>query len=391
MAARQPFVAPGRFLTILVLCSVLSIIIFLNVVWLQPALYGLLDFGSFIAAGQEAAAGENPYRADSPLVHTVESSDGSQRLPALNLNPPVSVLFFRGLAQMEPLRAVSGWRLISAFLFAGGIVALGWHYRRFTNPVRIVWALCLAGIWNTLALGQIYAPLFLATIGAWVLMEKRRCLLAGILLGFLVAIKPNFIFWLILLAVAGQARTVLSAMGTILTLSLLPMLVMGTEVYHQWLDALLNHPSLGLWIAGNSSLQSLAARLGEARLGIVLSFLLAGAVLAYLYRRRASPDLHVINSVGIISSILISPFSWPGYTALTLPILFARPDWSWLEKAAAACLVFPYLLVLYFFQGSTFHSVLFGWLYGWGLLFLLAGTVFRSPNRQPERYPAENP
>ena len=390
MAARQPFIVPTRLITILAICCVLGVIILLNIVGLQPALRGLLDFGSFIAAGREAAAGGNPYRADSPLVYTVESSDTGQRLPSPNLNPPVSVLFFWGLAQVEPLRAVSGWRWISALFFAGGIIALGWWYQRFTTPVRIVWAVCLAGIWNTLALGQIYAPLFLATIGAWLLMEKGRSLLAGILLGFLIAIKPNFLLWLLLLAVAGQTRTVLSAAGTGMVLSLLPISVLGAQVYRQWLDALQDYPALGLTIAGNSSLQSLAARLGVEQLGIVLSLTLAGAVLVYMYRRRTSLDLHAINSVGIISSILISPFSWPGYTVLTLPILLARPRWNWLEKAAAACLVFPYLLILYFFRDSAFHSILFGWLYGWGLLLLLAGTMLEPRSHQPEPSSAGN-
>ena len=265
---------------------------------------------------------------------------------------------------------------------------VGCWYRRFTTPLRIFWAVCLAGIWNTIALGQIYAPLFLAVVGAWLLMEKRRYLLAGILLGSLIAIKPNFLFWLVVLAVAGHARVVLSAAITIIILSLLPVLVLGTEVYRQWLDALLDYPSLGLTIAGNSSLQSLAARLGYEQFGIFLGLMLAVVVLFYMYSRRTALGQHAINSAGIVSSILISPFSWPGYTVLTLPIFFARPHWNWLEKAAAACLVFPYLLVLSFFRGSAFSSILFGWLYGWGLLFvLLTETMLEPESRQAEASP----
>ncbi len=387
MAARQLSIAPARFFTLVAVCILLSLILLLNIRGLQPALDGLLDFGSFIAAGTEAASGNNPYRSDSPLVYTVESSDTGQRLASPNLNPPLSILFFRGLARAEPMRAASGWRLVSAFLFAGGLLILAWWYRSFTTPLRIFWAVCLAGIWNTLALGQIYAPLFLAAVGAWLLMEKGRSLLAGILLGFLIAIKPNFLFWLLLLAVGGHIRTGLSAAGTSLILSLLPVLVLGTEVYRQWLDALLEYPSLGLTIAGNSSLPSLAARLGHEQLGIIFNLILAGFVLVYVYSRRTSLGPHAIHAAGIVSSILISPFSWPGYTVLTLPIFFARPHWGWLEKVAAACLVFPYLLVLYFFRGSALNSILFGWLYGWGLLLLLVAGILPEPERRQAQAP----
>jgi hypothetical protein len=38
-------------------------------------------------------------------------------------------------------------------------------------------------------------------------------------------------------------------------------------------------------------------------------------------------------------------------------------------------LAIPFQLVLLFFQNSFTNFVLFGWLYGWGILALLAGVV----------------
>ena len=375
MASKQPVIAPLRLFVITATCVILALIIWLNIVWTKPALDDLLDFGSFIAAGREAIAGNNPYSIDSPFVYSIESQDTQQTLPSPNLNPPLSVIFFRWIANTEPLKAASGWRIISVILFAIGIFVIGWHYREFSTPWRILWAICLAGYWNTLALGQIYAPIFLLTIGAWIFIEKGQMILGGILLGAMIAIKPNFAFWLILLGLAGYAQIVLTAGVTILVLSMLPIIILGIQVYPQWMAALFDYPSVGLMIAGNSSLQSFAARVGSERLGIILCILLAGAILYYTYRQKALLNVNEINSLGIVSSILITPFSWPGYTILTLPIFFSRQHWNTLDKLAAACLVFPYLLILYFFRASLLNSVFFGWMYGWGLLLILINLI----------------
>jgi|GEM_PF-2326455 hypothetical protein len=55
----------------------------------------LHDFGSFVASGRAARSGSNPYG-----VHelTYRTPDG----PAVNLNPPISVLLFQVLAPLDP-------------------------------------------------------------------------------------------------------------------------------------------------------------------------------------------------------------------------------------------------------------------------------------------------
>jgi hypothetical protein len=371
MAAKQPMVDRSRFFRLAALYVVLAIIIWLNMIWVKPALDHLLDFGSFIAAGRESIAGKNPYGTVSPLIYNIKSENTQQTLPSPNLNPPLSVVVFRWIATTEPWKAVSVWRIISVGFFAIGLAVIAWRYREFITPLRILWAICLAGFWNTIALGQIYALIFLLTIGGWILMEKGQMVLGGILLGAMIAIKPNFAFWLFLLGLAGYTKIVLSAGITMFALSILPLIALGPQIYPQWIAALVDYPSLGLMIAGNSSLMSLAARLGTGSLGAVLCILLGGSVLYYTYRQKASLQLSEVNSLGIVSSILITPFAWPGYTILALPFFVSKPKWNWADKLAAACLVFPYLLILYVFRDSLINSVLFGWMYGWGLLLIL--------------------
>ncbi|MDQ3006209.1 MAG: DUF2029 domain-containing protein [Chloroflexota bacterium] len=363
------------FLTVFVY-FLISLVTVLNLISIQPALGGLLDFGSFISAGKAAQEGKNPYTTDSPLVFQVESQNTDQTLSSPNLNPPVSIIFFRPLADIDPSKAVSAWRVISAVMFVAGVFILARSYPKFTNPIRILWAFNLAGFWNTIALGQIYAPVFLLAIGVWIFTEKGYSKLAGIMLGIIIAIKPNFIFWLLLLGFAGQITTIFSAAATVLLLSLWPVALFGPQIYQQWLTALSNYPSIGLLIAGNSSLQSLSARFGSAIPGIVMSVFLFGVSLYLARRNKYSPTK--INTLGIAGSLLISPFSWAGYTILTLPILFSKSRWNWLHLLAAVILAFPYLLILYLFQKSLFNSVLFGWLYGWGLLLMLVESIINQ-------------
>lgn len=77
----------------------------LNILFVRNSIASgqLYDFGSFLASGQEAAAGNNPYTVDNPLVFKVffdNAGIGSQ-LP--NANPPISVVLFELLARQPPL------------------------------------------------------------------------------------------------------------------------------------------------------------------------------------------------------------------------------------------------------------------------------------------------
>jgi hypothetical protein len=366
---------------------VLALTIIFNFMSIRPALHHLLDFGSFIAAGKEAAVGKNPYTADSPLVYRVESDDTDQSVPSPNLNPPLSILFFIPLSKLDPARAVSGWRIATAILFGAGIFTLAGFYPTSLNPVRILWALSLTGFWQILALGQIYAPLLLLAIGTYILTARGYPKLAGFALGVLVAIKPNFVFWVLLLGAAGHLTTAITAVIVICALSILPILIFGLELYRQWLIALSNYPSIGLLIAGNTSFQSLTARFGSALTGTIISVLFVvlfvGGSLYFAYFRKL--PVNKLNALGILGSLLISPFSWVGYTILTLPIFFSRSRWSWQYKLSAALLSFPYVLILFFFQKSLLHSVLFGWLYGWGLVLIVADLILNKEDNSLEQ------
>lgn len=357
-------------LSLTIAIPVFAVIFYLNVVLIKPAMNELSDFGSFMASARLAENGENPYSIDSPLIHNIQTQDVNQTLPSPNLNPPISILLFQFFSKLPPLKTVSAWRLAAVAQYAIVLVLLAMAYPKQLTPLRLLWALNLAGIWNTLALGQIYTSLLLLASAAWLLMEKGYFKLAGFPLGIIIAFKPNFAFWVLLLGTARYFTVFISSAIAAAALWILPYLIFGLQIYEQWLAALSEYPSRGLLIAGNSSIQSLSARFGSFTPGSIFALLLVGISLYLGFVKKDS--LRSINSLGIISSILISPFAWPGYTMMSLPIFISRPHWNRQFTLAAFFLMFPYLIVMYFLRESLFTSVFFGWIYGWGLLLVLA-------------------
>jgi hypothetical protein len=149
----------------------------------------LRDFGSFVAPGHAAAAGLDPYGV-YPL--TYRTTYGNVTVEAPNLNPPISVLVFEAVSSVDPVSAFRGWYVISLILY---VITVGMLVREYPGrfpPIHVAWAFGFAGFWGTLHWGQIYAPLALITTGAWLLLRRRHYAPAGLLIGALVAIKPNF-------------------------------------------------------------------------------------------------------------------------------------------------------------------------------------------------------
>ena len=97
-------------------------------------------------------------------------------------------------------------------LFALTLELLLRRYPDKRDPLFILAVCSMAGVWHTLGYLQLYAPLILAVAAAWLLMRRGNLLLAGIAIGLMVAIKPNFALWPVLMLAAGHPRVGLSAL-----------------------------------------------------------------------------------------------------------------------------------------------------------------------------------
>lgn len=364
--------------TRIVVLSVLAVLLtfFSNLRWSFPRGDYLMDFGSFVASGRAAAEGLNPYGVH-PL--TFRFIRDAEVVAAPNLNPPISVLLFQPLAAVDPGTAFRAWYIGSIVLYVIAVALLLCVTPEPVTSVRVVWALSLGGFWHTLRMGQVYILLLLVFVSALLLLRQGRYRGAGLLLGILIALKPNFIVWPGLLLLAGYTTTAFSAFGVAAILSAAPLLIYGSRVYIQWLEVLRRDTGVGL--PTNGSLFGLTDRLGVPELGI----LLAGGILiaAAIWAKSLRPPALSVSSLAIVVLLLASPLAWAGYTIFLLPVFLWR-RWTIALAVAALLLVLPVPLVEALASRSQWLLVTIGSIYNVVLLLVLAiflNDAFRPHDR----------
>lgn len=326
----------------------------------------LMDFGSFIASGQAAGQGLDPYGI-YPLTFHVELPGFETWNP--NLNPPPSLPLFQALAGLVPAQAFRLWWGLSLLSYGAAVWLLA--RRHGGGVVPVLWAFALAGFWDTLVLGQIYLVLVLAAVAAWLLLERGRGVAAGLLIGLVVAVKPNFAVWPVLLLLAGHARPAMAAAAAAALVALVPLLLYGPAVYGQWIELVLRDGNRAIFLT-NASLSGLGHRLGLPMLGTALSLGLLAALAAWARRARPSP-LHA-SALALAAAVLASPIAWVHYTLFLLPVFFALPLSPPLA-VAAALLVVPVPLVLRFLDAPPWQQATIGSAYGWAAVLILAGLL----------------
>ena len=218
----------------------------------RPAPFGSRDLDVFLASGRAAVSGANPY--------SLVLRPG----PDVNLNPPVSLLVFGPLARL-PADAVL------PLCYAASVLLAAWTYWRLirayaplASPFQYVWPLALAGVWLSLYNGQVYVGMEALGVCAYLALGQGRNRTAGLAIGALTALKPNFALWPLLLLAGGEAPVALVAFATAAALSLVPLAIWGPAIYWEWLLGA-GTVARGLVVEpGNLSLFGMAAALRQA-------------------------------------------------------------------------------------------------------------------------------
>jgi hypothetical protein len=351
-----------------ILTLFLSATIFLSAILTIAHFPQTMDFGSFLASGKESLSKGNPYSYDNKLVFIVPINEFNLLIPSPNLNPPITILFFAPLASIniEPTAASMLWKTISVFWY----IALTYYLIK-TNSAKwttALWVFALAGFWQTIEVGQIYMPLVTLALLAWDQLKKNRPVTAGILIGLLIAVKPQFAIWVIFLFFTSQWKSFISSMLTFILISLIPLQIYGMLIYIQWAQAIFQYN--GILLPGNTSLQSFAAHMGLSQLvGNLIGATLLFCALAFTVIKKIKPIRS--NFIALLSTLLASPYSWCGYTLFLLPIFFDQTKWSWKKKMAAGLLTVPFMITLAAFATTRINFIVFGWSYGWAVVLLL--------------------
>ncbi|WP_025745980.1 glycosyltransferase family 87 protein [Kallotenue papyrolyticum] len=329
------------------------------------------DLASFHAAGRAAAVGTNPY-AITPELWVVELPAFGIRASTVNLNMPVSVLWMEASAPVDLTTLFRVSLLLNIILYGIALALLA--RSSATLPWRVAWAVCLAGFWQTLALGQIYLWMLPLVIGAWLAVRDQRFVRAGWLLGVLISVKPQFALWPVWLACIGIWQTLPIALASAAMISALPLLRYGPIIYYQWFASLAAVDAL-IRIPGNGSLVALFARLGRAEMGTLLAVGLLAALTWWCWRRR--PDRLTVSALALIAMLLAGPVSWTGYTLFLLPALWERP-WSPRLGLGALLLATPFPMIWNLSMQNSLTFVGVGAWWTWVLL-LLGWAFWREP------------
>jgi Glycosyltransferase family 87 len=331
------FLARPRLLQVLAVLGLCALIALAAVQLLQPKSQ-LRDFATFVQAGKAYEQGLNPYvlyKEPDPVAGVDPGTPLETGSP--NLNPPISIYPFSLLANADPFAVRNGLGIVSAVIYAGACVLLLKTYPWQRKPLVMLWLLAVAGFWYTLLLGQIYIPLFTLGLAALLLIERGRSLVwSGILVGLVVAIKPNFGIWPLFLLLAGHRKLALTAIAAAAAVSVIPLLLEGPEIYSQWVEAARAYPRAA--IAPNASMFGVATRLGIPELGyLVAAGLIAlGAFYAWRWRLTAREA----SQWSVMLTLLVGPLTWVGYTLFMLPLLLSR-RWARWEVAIAATMLVP--------------------------------------------------
>jgi arabinofuranan 3-O-arabinosyltransferase len=265
------------------------------------------------------------------------------------------------------------WRIISLILYTVFVIILAVYYRRLTTPIHILWAFAMTGIWYTLLMGQIYVVLLGLVVGAWISLEKEKTILAGVVIGVLAAIKPNFLVWPALLLLGGSWIPALGGLVTFGALSLLPLFVFGSGTYVQWLEMLASYRAAPL--ATNMSIYGFFSRLRLDHVGVIIAvvFLLILGIWVW----RNNPESKMISSLAIAGALLATQFAWVGYAILLLPIFFYRRT-SWMIALSAVLFCIPSILVYSMGKVSEIPQIFAGLFYFSALVFLMVELLFST-------------
>lgn len=298
------------------------------IVYSRPAKHAAI-FGSFWEAGKHL-----DYQAHPLVWRTGEG------FLELNLNPPTLFPLFQLFALFDPQAGQIVWMIVSAALW----LAVVWLLHKQATRAQIFWLLTLPTVYACLALGQIYILLFALGAAIWWCLKNDRALLASVLIGVLVALKPNFAVWGIVAFAAGHYRHALTAGAVALALFVLAAVLYGPSIYSEWLHAAALdqhglHPH-------NVSLWAFFTRLGLNVSPYVVAAV-AVAVIAWAVRFR--PSLYDLTPVAVLVAILCSPLAWLDYVLVAAAFVIDRP-WR-LPMVAAAFLMFGSV-----WSGTVFHE-----------------------------------
>jgi alpha-1,2-mannosyltransferase len=265
-----------------------------------------VDFDTFWHSAVALAQGGDIY--DTPAKLT-------------NLNPPLLAVLLTPLAGLDALTAYRIFALCTLFLVLGLVLAVAreLRLRPLVSTAVLVTVLASSPLHGTLVLGQIYPLLLVGLVSGWIAERRGRPVLAAVLYGITVALKPSLGPLLLLPAVQRRWVPLRAGLISAAAATLFGVLVAGPSSGIEWLKIAFSEPVPDT--VDNASLPGLAVRFGlPGVLGMVLGVAVLVGTLVWCGRHRDRIDpAGTVPFAVLAAGLLCSPISWHNYLMLLWP------------------------------------------------------------------------
>jgi len=289
-----------------------------------------VDFDTFWHSAVALTRGEDIY--DTPAKLT-------------NLNPPLLTVLFTPFALLDALTAYRFWMVLTLLMVVGSVLAVAGELRlsRLLSGGALLAVLVSSPLHGTLVLGQIYPVLLVGLVGGWIAERRGRPVLASVLYGVTVALKPSLAPLLLLPAVQRRWVPLRAGLASAAAASLVGVLVAGPSTAFEWLRIALAEPTPDT--VDNASFPGLAVRFGlVSTLGTAVGLAVLVGTFGWIGRRRDRIDPAGTAPFAVLAaSLLFAPIAWHNYLMLLLPgvLLLISLGRGAVAAAALAVAVIP--------------------------------------------------
>lgn len=285
------------------------------------------DIAQDYAAARGWLAGRDPNGPTAELLADC-CPDLARNYPAMQTaHPPLATLLALPLAGLPWETARALWLLLS-----GAAVVAAWHIARVSPLVCAV----TASFWIIALVLGTHEPLLFVLLAAALLLDARRPLWAGALIGLAAAIKIYPILLLVGLWLSGRRRSVLAALAAGAGAVALTELVLGWGVTFAWMAYTPVNTLRYVDEIGNGSLVRLVRAVIPDASPTLVTLAAFGLLLApVLPRLRRGDWLRPLLPI----ILLVSPLSWRHYMGLTALNPLGRIELICLGVAGLAALL----------------------------------------------------
>jgi arabinofuranan 3-O-arabinosyltransferase len=238
-----------------------------------------------------------------------------------NLNPPLLTVLLVPFALLDALTAYRVFMVLTLLLVAGAVLAVARELRlpRTATALVLVAVLASSPLHGTLVLGQIYPLLLAGLVAGWIAERRGHPVLAAVLYGVTVALKPSLAPVLLLLAVQRRWVPLRAGVAAAAIATLAGVLVAGPSSAVEWLEIAFTEPVPDT--VDNASLPGLAVRFGVPSVfGMLAGLAVLVGTLVWIGRRRDRIDPAGTAPWAVLAAgLLFSPIAWHNYLMLLFP------------------------------------------------------------------------